>query len=187
MRTLILSFACVFTISNLFAQQSDLSFLDLEHFESKSVQFNNDNSYLKNLNSDYLVESFFNESSSIIKTWKQKLAYYNLKKSGVYDNSEKATYEIVYKNEQVDIVAIYNTEGKLLSTRETYKNIKLPLKLMVEISKAHPNYAFISNSFKCKYNHKTGIDKQYYLIKIDDGSHKKTLQVDKSFKTVKDI
>lgn len=179
MRTLILSIVCVFTINTLLAQQNVLTFLDSDVIES-----NNHVVHMKSLNSNYLEMSLHEESSNVILVWKHRLANYDLKNSQVYDNSEKATYRITYNSNQVDILVIYNNQGNILSTKETYNNIKLPLALMIKISKSYPGYAFEKNSFHTTYNSKRGTDKQYYKVQIKKGNKKTTLRLDKAFKII---
>lgn len=184
MRTLILSIVCVFTLNTLFAQKSDLALLDSEGIESKSTKSNNQKTYWENPNSDYLEISLPEEYSKTITAWKHRLAYYDLKNSSVFDDSEKATYRINYKNKQINIIAIYNNNGAILSTMETYKNIRLPFELMVKISKSYPEYSFEKNSYHEMYNSKSGIDKQFYKVQIRKGSQKTTLKFDKNYKTI---
>lgn len=182
MRTLIVLILCVFAFNFLSAQQNELALLDFESTEPKNHLFNNNLYSPTTTNSGYVEVSSSTELSNIIKSWKNRLANYNLKNNPIFDDSEKANYQVTYKNEQVNILAIYNHKGKLLSTKETYKNIKLPLALMINISKAYPKYAFIKNTYHCKYNHKTGVGKSYYVIQISDGKHKKTIKRDESLK-----
>lgn len=184
MRTLILLIVCAFIVNKLSAQQNDLAFLDSGIVESKSIQLYSYKTLIVSLNSDYLEKRIPKESSSIITEWKYRLANYDLKNSSIFDDSEKATYRIAYKNKQVDIIAIYNNKGKILSTNETYRNIKLPFELMVKISKRYPDYAFVKNTYQTTYNSKTGINKQLYQVLIGNGNQKKTLKFDKTFKVI---
>ena len=179
MRTLILSIVCVFTLNTLQAQQSVLAFLDSDVIDSKSHVV-----HMKSLNSNYLEMSLPEKSSIIVSAWKHRLANYNLKNSQVFDNSEKATYRITYNSNQVDILVTYNNRGNILFTKETYNNIKLPLALMIKISKSYPGYAFEKNSYHTTYNSNRGIDKQYYKVQLKKGSKKTTLKFDEAFKII---
>lgn len=184
MRTLILSIVCVFTLNTLFAQQSDLALLDLNSIESENTSLNNFETHSADLNLDYLKLSLTEASSNIIIEWKLRLANYDLKNNSVFDDSEEATYSINYKNKQVDIVAIYDNQGNILSTKETYNNIKLPLELMVKISKLYPDYAFEKNNYHATYTSKSGIEKEYYNVQIRKGNQKTTLKFSKAFKII---
>lgn len=184
MRTLILSIVCVFTFNTLFAQQSDLALLDFDGIKSESTSLNNHKTHSTDLNFDYLKLTLTEESPNIITEWKHRIINYDLKNNSVFDDSEKAIYRINYKNKQVNIIAIYNNQGDILSTKETYKNIKLPLELRVKISKQYPDYAFLKNTYHTTYNSKSGIDKQFYQVQIVNGNNKRTLKFDKNFNTI---
>jgi hypothetical protein len=177
MRTLIVSIVSfLITFNFLSAQQSKLALFALEATVFKNTSFSDDTPKLIPINSDYLKKSSSRELPNIVKSWKSRLVNYNLKTSVVFDDSEKSTYQITYKNKQVNILAIYNNNGKLLSTKETYKNIKLPLALRIRISKTYPNYAFVKNIYHTKYNYKTGVSKDYYIVQIDNGKYRKSIK-----------
>ena len=182
MRTLILSITCAFIFNNLCAQENDLALLDSKTVETKNINSNKRKPHLASLNSNYLNMSLLGESSNVIKKWKHQLANYNIKDNKIYDDSEEATYQISFKNKQIDIIAKYNNNSELLTTKETYRNIKLPIELMVKISKAYPNYAFIKNSYHYEYNSITDTNLQYYKVKIGNGKDKITFKINKNLK-----
>lgn len=185
MRTLILSTLCAFTLSTLFAQQADLAYVDLETTIAKNIAPNNRLKHSVSPNAGYLENLLNEEFPKVVKNWKYRIANYNLNTNSVFDNSEKATYQIAFKNKQVNIVAIYNNKGKILSTNETYKNIRLPFKLLQQITKMHPNLSILKNTYHTFYNYKTGVRKSYYKIQIiSKGGKKATLKFNSAFKTI---
>ena len=183
MRTLILSIAC-FTVTVLTAQQNDLAFLDSNTIGTKSMAPRNYKTTFESPNSIYLNERSSVQPSIIVKQWREKLANYDLKGNSIFDNSEKATYQVKFKNEQVHIIADYDNNGKILSTKETYKNIKIPLELRVKISKEHPECLFLKTSFHLNYSHKNGIDKQYYKVQIRKENKNTSLKFDINFNAI---
>lgn len=184
MRTSILLIAYIFSLNVLIAQQSDLAFLDSNIIETESFTTNIYKTDLTKTNSAYLKENETVQFSSIIKQWRDQLVNYNLKDTSVFNNSEKGIYHVVFKNKQVDITVNYNYNGEILSTKETYKNIKIPLELRIKISKVYPEYSFIKNAYHLTYSYKNGIEKQYYRIQIGNGNEKRTLKYNKNFKPI---
>lgn len=178
MKTSILLIAYIFTLNVLVAQQNDIAFLDSNFMESINNTTNVYRSSLSIPNSIYLKESTILQSSSIVKQWRDKLANYSLKETSVFNDSEKSTYQVVFKNKQVSIIANYDNNGKIISTNETYKNIKMPFELRNKISKSHPQYSFVKNAYHITYSDKKGTEKQYYQIQIGNGNEKKTLKYD---------
>ncbi len=184
MRTLILSIVCLLTLNKLVAQQSNLAFLDTNTIETENLVSNNYTPALTRPNSIYLKEHYETSFSRIVKQWRKRIVNYILKDVSVFDNSEKATYRIIFKNKQVNIIANYDNNGKILSTNETYKNIKIPFELRRKISKAHPNYAYLKNSYHLTYSNENGIEKEYYKIQIGKGNKEVTLKYNENFKSI---
>lgn len=184
MRTLILSIVCVFTLNGMTAQENDLALLDLKSIETKSNKQHVNYTTSVRPNFTYLKALPSNQSSNIVETWRQRLAHYNLKNTSVFDDSEKATYRVAIKNKQVHIVADYDSNNRILSTKETYKNINIPLKLRGKIVKAYPGWSFTKSTYHLNYSFKKGIDNQYYHIQISNGKGKKTLRFNKDFNTI---
>ncbi|MFL1011569.1 hypothetical protein [Flavisericum labens] len=184
MRTLILSIVCVFTLNGITAQENDLALLDYNSIETKSIEQHVNYTTSATPNFTYLRALPSNQSSNIVEEWRERLANYNLKNTSVFDDSEKATYRVAFKNKQVHIVADYDSNRKILSTKETYKNINIPLILRVKIAKAYPGWSFSKSTFHLNYSYKEGIYYQYYRIQISNGKEKKILKVNKDFYTI---
>ncbi len=137
----------------------------------------------KALNFNYLSNIKANEASFIVAQLQWEVANFDIKTSSVYDNSEAATYNVVFKNNQGKIVATYNNEGKILSTVEKYEDVVIPVNLRIAISKQFPGWAFQSNTYLISYKENKGVSKKY-KIQIKKGNHKKTLSVDGNGKSI---
>ena len=178
MRTSILFITCVITL-NLLTAQNDLVSLDSEIITLDKIK-----TTVKGPNSNYLNQRKSIQSSRLVMRWAENLANYNLKDNSIFDDSEKAIYHIAFNNKQVKIFAQYDTNGKILSSIETYKDIRIPSELQVKISKAHPKCLFLKNSFHLNYNDKNGIDSQHYLIQIKKEDKYITLKFDMNFNAI---
>lgn len=184
MRILILTIAGVITLTSLNAQQNDLAFQDLSTIEFEDpIKLKREVS-TKRKNSIYLETKAANQESKTVNYWKQKIAAFDLKNTTVYYNSEKATYRIKFKNQQVKIVTVYDNNGGILASKEMFSNIKIPHKLRILISKENPGWSFAKNTYYVAYNKEQGIEKQQYKIQIRQGNTKKTLKFDKNFKSI---
>jgi len=184
MRNLILTTVCVLTLNVINAQQNDLASLDSNMIELERIKKNDAKASIERPNSNYLKESITDQFSGVVMQWKQKIANYDLKSESIFDDSEKATYRILFKNQQVKIIVIYNNSGEVLETKEVYKNIKIPYELAALISKEHPGWSFAKNAYYVAYSKKSGMNKQNYKVQIANDNLKKTLQFDKNFKLI---
>ena len=194
MKNLILLFISAFTMSLINAQETSISDIDSvvindqysvvkkdkKSFITKALNFN----YItKALNFNYLTNIKANEASFIVSRLQRLVANFDIKTSSVYDNSEAATYNVVFKNNHGEIVATYNNEGKILSTVEKYKDVVIPVNLGIIIFKQFPGWAYQSSTYLISYTENNGFSKKY-KIKINKGNHKKTLNFDSHGKSI---
>ena len=61
----------------------------------------------------------------------------------------------------------YRYTGEILTAKETYEDIKLPLHLRVKISREYPGWAFKSNVFTSTYKEGKPVQKTYRIIITD--------------------
>lgn len=167
----------VFAMNISFAQQTELLALNTElpknltkHIEEKSKY-----TIANTKNHHYLKMTKVQSSSVVIRQMQKEAADYDVKNASIYDNSEKATYLVVFKNKGNKLIARYDRNGKILSTTEHYKNIALPTNLKVAIAKKHPGWEFIQNSCHFSYDHSKGLHKNIKL-QLKQGKSKKTLE-----------
>lgn len=178
MKNLILLFISAFTMSLINAQETSISDIDSVIINDQYLVVKKDKkSFItKALNFNYPTKIETNEEPFVVVQLQEQVARFDIKTSSIYDNSEAATYKVVFKNNQGRIVATYNNEGKILSTVEKYEDVVIPANLRIAISKQFPGWAFQSNTYLISYTENNGISKKY-KIKIIKGKHKKTLKL----------
>ena len=111
------------------------------------------------------MNTYNNENPSIVKELEELVDNYNIKNHSVYDNSEKAIYRVVFKKEQSKIVVNYNSNGSILATNETNKNVIVPYSTRRNIAKQYPGWSIIKSNYFISYN-RNGQIKKEYVIKI---------------------
>lgn len=110
-----------------------------------------------------------------IQNLENTIVSYNLKQDPIYDNSEKASYKVSFNNKNARAIVIYNNDGDIITTKEKYKNVKLPYQLTASIIKNHPDF-YIKNAIVHK-NFKMGFGiKTIYEVVISGGGKTKTLK-----------
>jgi len=127
-------------------------------------------------NENYFKDMNAKNTPLIVKQLKQEVIKFNIQNSIVFDNSEDATYRVVFKNNRSKLVVKYNNHGEILSSIEKYKNIVIPVELRIAISKKYPDWAYQKNTFYITYNYGIGFKKSY-KIQIGKGNLKKTLSL----------
>jgi hypothetical protein len=168
----------VFAINISFGQQAELLAFNTElpkkldtHIEEEP-----EHTIVNAKNSYYLEMAKVQSSSVVIRQMQKEAANYDVKNTSIYDNSEKATYLVVFKNKGNKLIARYDPEGRILSTVEHYKNIALPTKLKVVIAKKHPGWVFGQNSCNFSYNRSKGLQKNIKL-QLKRGKSRKILKI----------
>lgn len=171
MKHVFLTLVALFIYVTSNAQQNDLAFLSKNDVET-SHSIKRKTAYHGN---PYFRTVAIYGTSKIVTDLQQEVLNFNLKKHTVFDKSEKATYQIVFNKNQGKAVVVYNTDGTIIASKETYKNIKLPYELRVKISKTYPEWAFEKNTYTLNYLNDKDL-KALYTIQIKKGNTKKLLK-----------
>ena len=176
MKNLFLLIMSVFALNSIIAQQTSIVATQLVTTNDmySTLERPNKDVITPILNSNYLNEADHKNVSSIVNQLERKVANYDIKSSSVYDDTEEATYPVVFKNNQGNLTVTYNNKGEIISSVERYKNIPIPVDLRIAISKEYPEWAFQSNNCLITYNQNKGF-KKLYKIEIRKGDQIKTL------------
>ncbi len=127
-------------------------------------------------NNHYFEMTKVQSSSVVIRQMQKEAADYDVKNASIYDNSEKATYLVIFKNKGNKLIARYDRNGRVLSTMERYKNVALPTNLKVAITKKYPEWVFGQNGCNFSYNRSKGLQKNIKL-QLKQGKSRKTLKI----------
>ena len=105
-----------------------------------------------------------------------KAARYNVKNSPVFDEDFDA-YEVIFSQTNGSIMATYDGNGKITSTKEKYKDLTLPFKVRNAIYKKYPGWTIHSDVYVVSYKH-DGKLKQIYEARITKDNMKKRVKCD---------
>ncbi len=128
------------------------------------------------VNYKYLNAIDNQETAVPVKMLQEKVALYDVKKSELY-RDEYDTYTVSFFIPDGKIVAAYDKDGKIMRTIERFKNIKLPYNVTRAIVKRFPNWKMVNDVYKVNYHDKSGIIKNQYKVKLENGDKKMTVKV----------
>lgn len=167
MKKLLTGIFCLILSITLSAQNTNLE--TKNQLTTTDVVFKSGNSiYLKNVKSK--------NTAIKIKKLQNIVASYNIEDAAIYDSKRKsATYDVVFEESNCKIVATYNNEGIIINTTEQFKNMRLPNKLISEISKEYPSWSFTNNTQLVDYTTSDGATK-IYMVQIKKDRKRKTLK-----------
>lgn len=119
------------------------------------------------LNYKYINAIDSETAPECVKILKEKVVSYNntTDLSSIYDD-EYETYKVSFYIPDGKIVAVYDTDGKIVKTIEKYNDVRLPLVVMQAISKRFPNWGIVGDAYHINYHCEKDTVKQEYKIKI---------------------
>jgi len=170
---------CILAFNSLSAQEIAMATVrsesPSEHFAS--TEEHADKHELSKANENYLRDLILRQLPENVKSIEIEAAQYDLKNSEVYDNSEVAIYTVIFKRKSDELIASYNSEGRILTTVEKYRNVKLPADISIKISNDNPGWIFKSNGLHIKYVYGKGVQKTY-KIKLKKGKKTRIINID---------
>ena len=131
---------------------------------------------LTSINVDYLTKVQDPSMSIHVKTLEQRVANCDITKSAKYDGRDDV-FTAVFKSQKGQIKATYNKEGKVLTTSEYFKNIKLPQAIRTLVFKDYPGWVLLNDSYSVSYKD-TGDIKKTYKVQIGFGKTRKNFKID---------
>ena len=124
------------------------------------------------VNIDYLKKVQGNATPEIVKALENKAARFNIKESPMFDNGI-GPYKVYFSNSKGRIVATYNNEGKILSSKEKFGDVVIPVPVRNTVYQAFPDWKINSNTYMVYYNGERGTKKTYHFQIGKDGLKEK--------------
>ncbi|MBE9489430.1 MAG: hypothetical protein IMY67_03970, partial [Bacteroidetes bacterium] len=131
---------------------------------------------ITNINKSYLDKVQDPTMSVQVKSLENRVSKCDITKSPKYDGRDKP-FQAVFKSSKGSIVAMFDKEGKIITTSEKFKNIKLPDPVKIAVFKNHPNWVLLSDTYSVSYHRDKNVRK-VYKVQIGNGDLKKKLKID---------
>lgn len=159
--------------TNLLCAQNDVAVLDI----------NNDMAYISDLSNETAIvnQEYLNNitelsiSRKVLKL-QNIVANYDIKADKVYSSKSKTTYTVNFTEGLNQLKAIYDRNGQLLSSQESYQSIRLPYEFSSKLIKEHPGWTLSEVYCNIEYNKDTKVDIKYTVI-LKNGRKTKTIKI----------
>ncbi|HEY9185670.1 MAG TPA: hypothetical protein VIM94_10115 [Salegentibacter sp.] len=92
-------------------------------------------------------------------------------------DSDYDHFDVYFKTNKGDLKVRFNKKGDLLSSYQVFKNVKMPYATAVSILKQNPNYSIIGNKHIASSKNSWTLNKEYYKIKLKNGSKNKNIKI----------
>ncbi|MBD0831799.1 hypothetical protein [Aestuariibaculum sediminum] len=133
---------------------------------------------VKALNANYLEAVTVTVNCERVNALESLVANYDLTKQKFFNNKTKS-YDIEFKegnNHNGSIKVVYDNNGKLISSLESFTDIRLPRPILDAIHAVYPGCIILKNTYKVYYSVKKGTQK-LYKVKIDNHGNKAIIKV----------
>lgn len=127
-------------------------------------------------NYEYLNEVQNGHTPSQVKFVENMVSYWDVRKSEDFKGLKNQPFEATFRSGLGSIVASYDSDGKILTAKERFKNITLPKRLQIAIVKQYPNWSIVKNRYTLRYTEGKAPKKQF-KIKIKKENQRKWLKV----------
>jgi hypothetical protein len=125
---------------------------------------------LTNVNFSYLEKVQDKDISDHVILLQNEAAGFDVSGNSEFDGRNEP-FKIIYRGSKGYIIAIYDNIGKIIKTREQYKDIKLPVYIMKSVLNQYPKSGLLKVIYTVSYNNQKEIKKTYKIQIISD--HKK--------------
>lgn len=102
-------------------------------------------------------------------------SHFNVKDLISQDDGEGESYFVTFKSSKGNLQAKFNSEGDLVRSKSTFKNIVLPRELIHQLYKDHKGWAMVKNVHVTKGNDGI-VNRDFYKIRLENGrAHKNVI------------
>ena len=120
------------------------------------------------VNYKYLNQVDNTEAAIPVKMLERKAAAYDVTTKDYYQD-DYDFYTVSFYIPDGKIVAVYDTDGKIIRTIEKFNDVSLPDAVKKAVLKRYPNWTIVSDVYRVSYADKKGAKKTYKLkLKNED-------------------
>lgn len=124
-------------------------------------------------NYKYLSAADNREAPLPVKMLERKVASYDVQESGFYED-DWGIYTVNFYIPDGHIVAMYDSDGKVVKTIERFQDVALPAAVRNAVVQRFPNWELAGDAYRVNYSEDKGA-KKTYKVKIKNGD--KTMRV----------
>ncbi len=119
------------------------------------------------VNYKYLNAMDNSEAAIPVQMLERKAAAFDVQEQDYYTD-DYDYYTVSFYIPDGKLVAVYDTEGKILRTIEKFENIKLPKACSEALAERFPNWELVSDVYRVSYSEGKGA-KKTYKVKLQNG------------------
>jgi hypothetical protein len=126
------------------------------------------------INESYMDKVADGTISQRVLELERKASRFNIKESRFFNPSGLSI--VKFRQNNGNMLATYDGNGKILSTKEKYRNLPLPTDVRNTIFRENPEWTMHSNAYLVSYDHGKEVKKEY-RAQIRKGNLKKNFSI----------
>lgn len=131
---------------------------------------------VRSVNYKYIKSVIDTTAAETVKNLQKMAASYDIKNSEYYDD-EYESYSVSLYIPQGQILAVYDSDGKLLRTAERFKNVSLPPAVRNAVNARYPDWIIARDVYIVNYTEE-GMNKKMYKMLLQNGDERKRIKTD---------
>lgn len=152
-----------------------IAFLIFAFALTSTAQKVSDKKSMTTVNAMYLSQVYAKDNAIKVNKLQNLASQYDIRKSNIYNNKSKNTYEVIFEESNCKIVATYDVNSEIIESDETFNQIRLPHQLAVKIAKDYPRWKVENKSYHISYKKEQPVEKTF-SITINNNSISKILK-----------
>ena len=125
---------------------------------------------------DYLDTDRNNSAPMEVMKLVETASEMDVLKNPDFDGRNKP-YRVVFKSNKGSIELTYDKNGKVVHSKEVFKNVNMPYQLKKYIMSKYPNHRIVGNKYKL-YSKNGKVTRSSYNLVVQNGEERKHLQFD---------
>lgn len=134
---------------------------------------------VKSLNYKYIRSVYDTSAAQPVRLLERRAASYDIKSSEFYEEDYE-DYFISFYLPSGNVLATYDSDGKLLRTAERFKNIALPPLVRQSIVKRYPGWSTAKDIYVVNYNAEADKVKKVYKVVLENGDKRIRIKTDEN-------
>lgn len=130
-------------------------------------------------NYEYLNEVQNGLTPNQVRYLENVVSYWDVTNSEKIKGLRGEPFNVTFKSGRDQIVAFYNSKGKVVRAKEQFKNFALPKPVRITLARQYPNWKVLKNRYSILYI-KDNRPKKSFKVQISKDSQKKWLTIDSS-------
>ncbi|MGF1555145.1 hypothetical protein [Paucihalobacter sp.] len=157
--------------TSLSFSQNDLAMVQYSNTSTKTYKTEKPIAIYSTIMSEAIVSERIHKLQKLVSN-------YDIKSQSIYTANRPSTYQVNFREGKNKITAIYDHNGQVIESNETFKDVRLPYIISSELAKTYPGWEF--SKVQCQINYTNQNTDVIYKVVLKMNRQKKTVMLNAS-------